>query len=117
MASLIVLSGVVGYYLYKENKTKKQNKLNGRIASSTTTTSAVLPSGSDAREAKSRELEHYGDIPPTYQHALIQSPSQHTHELSYTSSNSDGESPSPKPKEKNKRRSKFFGKRASSPKL
>ncbi|OCF62064.1 hypothetical protein L486_01730 [Kwoniella mangroviensis CBS 10435] len=105
MASLIVLSGVVGYYLYKEKKDRKERKLHGKDTSGMT--SPAIATSIATRQNKLGKSEHYEEIPPTYQNALISPPAQYAHEPSYGSSN---ENDSKAPKSKNKRRSRFFRK-------
>ncbi|WWC95667.1 hypothetical protein V866_002532 [Kwoniella sp. B9012] len=108
MASLVVLSGVVGYYLYKENKDRKQKKLGTKNTGGMTSPAIAISTA--IGQNKLGELEHYEELPPTYPNALVSPPAQYTHELSYTSSN---ENDSKAPKSKNKRKSRFFRKSLS----
>ncbi|WVQ66204.1 uncharacterized protein L199_004383 [Kwoniella botswanensis] len=114
MASLIVLSGVVGYYLYKENKDRKEKKLGTKNIGAMTGPGIAVSTA--IGQNKLGELEQYEEIPPTYQNVLIPPPAQYTHELSYTSTN-DNDRPvlksNKEPEKKNKRRSRFFRKPGS----
>ncbi|KAK6908617.1 hypothetical protein I203_102620 [Kwoniella mangroviensis CBS 8507] len=107
MASLIVLSGVVGYYLYKEKKDRKERKLHGKDTSGMT--SPAIATSIATRQNKLGKSEHgiRGNTSNVPKCLNLTSCSICPRTIIYGSSN---ENDSKAPKSKNKRRSRLFRK-------